>query len=402
MEKYIDLAEFKFEFEDRKSIETRCKVGSRLYINDEFITDMLKRNDASKESVESLRITLGVDNAAIEIEDYTLTPKIEINSFYNIPSHIAIFQSRNTDVDILGQNIGRLQADCSRVMLADCQVKQADIGLRNLYTQKFKSNESGDKATVCKMTSLDIRACNIDILKSYIGCDSINIQESSIRWCGLYGALADGKCTNINIWNYSTLEEVELHCEIQDFKIENSTISIMNAKAKCKIGSMRLVDSDIQKAYNFSKENFANANAIEWMLVSKSTENSGNTKLRSEANYQMLKEKYKQEKGPNVIGTGLFNFCTGYGYKPFRIFAPMGVLVVISFLLLFIEESFAYGYVKFDSIGRYFKIALAGLAGQSGLSIQCGFPFWIVTLEYLLGVILFAMFVNALYVRYKD
>ena len=30
MEKYIDLAEFKFEFEDRKSIETRCKVGSRL------------------------------------------------------------------------------------------------------------------------------------------------------------------------------------------------------------------------------------------------------------------------------------------------------------------------------------------------------------------------------------
>ena len=39
MEKYIDLAEFKFEFEDRKSIETRCKVGSRLYVNDEFITD---------------------------------------------------------------------------------------------------------------------------------------------------------------------------------------------------------------------------------------------------------------------------------------------------------------------------------------------------------------------------
>lgn len=32
MEKYIDLAEFKFEFEDRKSIETRCKVGSRLYV----------------------------------------------------------------------------------------------------------------------------------------------------------------------------------------------------------------------------------------------------------------------------------------------------------------------------------------------------------------------------------
>ena len=69
MEKYIDLAEFKFEFEDRKSIETRCKVGSRLYVNDEFITDMLKRSSASDASVESLRITLGVDNAAIEIED---------------------------------------------------------------------------------------------------------------------------------------------------------------------------------------------------------------------------------------------------------------------------------------------------------------------------------------------
>ena len=55
MEKYIDLAEFKFEFEDRKNIETRCKVGSRLYVNDEFITDSGENSSCNKKAHPAFR-----------------------------------------------------------------------------------------------------------------------------------------------------------------------------------------------------------------------------------------------------------------------------------------------------------------------------------------------------------
>lgn len=51
---------------------------------------------------------------------------------------------------------------------------------------------------------------------------------------------------------------------------------------------------------------------------------------------------------------------------------------------------------------KYLVISIAAIAGQSGLQLKDGFEFWVATTEYLAGVILFAMFVNALYVRYKD
>ena len=47
-------------------------------------------------------------------------------------------------------------------------------------------------------------------------------------------------------------------------------------------------------------------------------------------------------------------------------------------------------------------IALTAIIGQSGMTINDGFPYWVSYGEYICAVILFAMFVNALYVRYKD
>ena len=53
-------------------------------------------------------------------------------------------------------------------------------------------------------------------------------------------------------------------------------------------------------------------------------------------------------------------------------------------------------------VSQCLAYAVAGIAGQSELTICNGISFWIVTLEYLLGVILFAVFVNGLYLRYKN
>ena len=58
--------------------------------------------------------------------------------------------------------------------------------------------------------------------------------------------------------------------------------------------------------------------------------------------------------------------------------------------------------VPIRSIWDNLFIALTAIIGQSGMTINDGFPYWVSYGEYICAVILFAMFVNALYVRYKD
>ena len=56
----------------------------------------------------------------------------------------------------------------------------------------------------------------------------------------------------------------------------------------------------------------------------------------------------------------------------------------------------------FEVIWRNFLISFASLAGQINFTLEDGLPYWLSIIEYLIGVILFAMFVNALYARYKE
>ena len=63
------------------------------------------------------------------------------------------------------------------------------------------------------------------------------------------------------------------------------------------------------------------------------------------------------------------------------------------------EESFCKGVVI---IWKNFLISIAALAGQNSFKLENGLSYWLSVIEYLLGVILFAMFVNALYARYKE
>ena len=56
----------------------------------------------------------------------------------------------------------------------------------------------------------------------------------------------------------------------------------------------------------------------------------------------------------------------------------------------------------FEVICKNFLISFATLAGQISFFMEDGLPYWLSISEYLIGVILFAMFVNALYARYKE
>ena len=130
---------------------------------------------------------------------------------------------------------------------------------------------------------------------------------------------------------------------------------------------------------------------------------------------RMAKLLYKTEKGTDKFMSSLFDFCAGYGYKPFRIIRTSGIMVLVNtFMFSFIKfveilskmwaiplngESFCKGATI---VWNYFLISIAALAGQNSFELREGLPYWLSVIEYLLGVVLFAMFVNALYARYKE
>ena len=85
-----------------------------------------------------------------------------------------------------------------------------------------------------------------------------------------------------------------------------------------------------------------------------------------------------------------------------RIIWAFIVLIIFACAILSAKFCITHGCIPMEQFIKYLVISIAAIAGQSGLQLKDGFEFWVATTEYLAGVILFAMFVNALYVRYKD
>ena len=194
-----------------------------------------------------------------------------------------------------------------------------------------------------------------------------------------------------------------------------NSIDKVVARAKLYVDTLEIKDSNIENAYGFEKKQFKNLTYDIWKWIGKSADNNRNVRERAEANYQMAKLLYKTEKGSDKVMSSLFDFCAGYGYKPFRIIRTSGIMVLINtFMFSFMkfveilskmwsiplnEESFCKGAII---VWNYFLISIAALAGQNSFELRDGLPYWLSVIEYLLGVVLFAMFVNALYARYKE
>lgn len=408
MENELNIAKINLTLENGKKVSGQLQFSNaQLIINDTLINTLLTQMGIGGATIKSCNIDLGANNIAVNIRDYTLTETIYFSAFYNMPSNISIFQSTGTNVHIVNQKIDLLQLDCQTILLADCQVRQFDVGLSEHHKALMQSIKEQNPAipTAYKMKSLDIRGCHIETLKGYVECDNVNVQESSIRslcFYGGFGSSVPATIKRLNIWNYSEIGVCEIHCTVTDFIVKDSSISNVVAKAKCKLEKITVTDTEILNAHNFDKQHFSSINLAAWSLISKSAENDNNSSLKAEANYQIAKETYKQEKRLNKITGTLFGLCTGYGYKPMRIIWAFIVLIIFACAILSAKFCITHGCIPMEQFIKYLVISIAAIAGQSGLQLKDGFEFWVATTEYLAGVILFAMFVNALYVRYKD
>lgn len=408
MENELNIAKIDLSLDNGGKVSSQLQFSNaQLVINDTLISKLLTQNGINGPTVKTCHINLGANNIAVSIRDYTLTETIYFSAFYDMPSNISIFQSIGTNVHIVNQKIDLLQLDCQTILLAECQIRQLDVGISEHHKALMQLSKEQNPAipTAHKMKSLDVRGCHIETLKSYIECDNVNIQESfihSLCFYGGFGSSVPATIKRLNIWNYSEIGVCEIYCTITEFIVSSSSISNAVAKAKCKIETITVIDAEILNAHNFNKQHFPSANLTTWSLISKSAKNDNNSSLKAEANYQIAKETYTCEKCLNKIIGALFGFCTGYGYKPMRIIWAFIALVIGACSVLSIKFLITYGCIPLEQFLKYLAISIAAIAGQSGLSLKDGFTFWIATTEYLAGVILFAMFVNALYVRYKD
>ena len=176
-----------------------------------------------------------------------------------------------------------------------------------------------DISTTYKMKEVDIRDCTITKLRTFIECNYINIQESILETISFYTGFGSSLLATIKkmkIWNNVDIKTCEVSCKIEEVTIEDSIVTTMIAKERSIFGKIETNNTQVMNAHGFNKSKFSEFNMEMWQLISKSAESSNNSSLRAEANYQITKNMYKEEKGINKIIGVLFDFCTGYGYNP--------------------------------------------------------------------------------------
>lgn len=391
-------------------------IGSILTINDDFMTKQVMARKGI-EKIKYCSIKPNVENLTLVIRNYTLTDTIYIESFWDVRSDINIFQSIGTNIHMTEQKIQHMQVDCASVFAADCSVEKMEIGIFSVVNQ-YKNLSGAQENIAYKMDKLELRDMNVGILDLYAECKYINVQRSRINEFNNNGNMLKNVTSTvgwINIWQNTHIGKLSIGNKIEKMTVDDTSIDKVVARAKLYIDTLKIKDSNIENAYGFEKKQFNDLTYDIWEWIGKSADNSRNVRGRAEANYQMAKLLYKTEKGTDKFMSSLFDFCAGYGYKPFRIIRTSGIMVLVNtFMFSFIKfveilskmwaiplngESFCKGATI---VWNYFLISIAALAGQNSFELREGLPYWLSVIEYLLGVVLFAMFVNALYARYKE
>lgn len=408
-----------FEIKDNKDELHRVGVsdiGSILIINDDFMTKQVMARKGI-EKIKYCSIKPNVENLTLVIRNYTLTDTIYIESFCDVRSDINRFQSIGINIHMTEQKIQHMQVDCASVFAADCSVEKMEIGIFSVVNQ-YKNLSGAQENIAYKMDKLELRDMNVGILDLYAECKYINVQRSRINEFNNNGNMLENVTSTvgwINIWQNTHIGKLSIGNKIEKMTVDDTSIDKVVARAKLYIDTLEIKDSNIENAYGFEKKQFNDLTYDIWEWIGKSADNSRNVRGRAEANYQMAKLLYKTEKGTDKFMSSLFDFCAGYGYKPFRIIRTSGIMVLVNtFMFSFIKfveilskmwaiplngESFCKGATI---VWNYFLISIAALAGQNSFELREGLPYWLSVIEYLLGVVLFAMFVNALYARYKE
>lgn len=265
------------------------------------------------------------------------------------------------------------------------------------------------------MYEIDLQAVTIKKIDIYTEWEKINVQRSNISELNITHYIPKNDTStvsNLHIWQNTSFEKISIMNSVNEFKIEDSNIHRLFAYDNLLIHDLILKDSTIENCFRFHKHHFENSTYDSWQWIEKSANNARDLKERAEANYQMAKALYSTETKVNKLLSKLFDFCAGYGYKPLKVVRTSLILVLLNTTLFTaintLNDSDINNLCTFihsvpSIFGESFLTSFAILAGQTSCIGKHNILLYCLSItEYLIGVILFAVFVNALYARYKE
>lgn len=400
---------FKLINREKKYKKVVRNINYELSLDDNSIINLFEESSIS--NIDQLKIEIAGNIKALALN----FEKFHVKSFELSPHDDNSYQVNTIklenldDVTIKDGHIDNLCFDCKSILISNCIVNEFKIGM--IYHTRILNEDNSDALNSYSANGIDIRSCKIYELKGFVSADMFNIQDSKILFLHLRGTMFK-ECRavihNLNIWQYSEINELIINCEIENCNVEGSLIHLIFAEDGCFLGKLTFNNFEITNAYQFDEHNFDCNCIIKWQLIQKSAINNGDRKLAANAGYEISKELYnKESKKFNKLEAKLFDLCSGYGYKPIRIYMSFSILILFSSILLSIiyacaptciHQKMVTSNIFYESVLR----SVAAIVGQSGITIKDGIAFAIVVVEYIISVILFAIYVNALYVRYKD
>lgn len=400
-----NIINIKINYGDEDILDVQLLIDEPVInINDNFLLNIIKPLNISRDLIKSCRFRLGLVNAFVNIIDYTLTDIIYIDAFFNQSSSIAVLKCINTNLHIINQHIKKLQVCNDSIVIDDCNISEIDICIKQMDNR------------ISNIKNINIRNSVIHEMSIFASCDYINIQESElkiIRFAHRFEATKNRPTDKVNIWRNCTINVLDVSCMINELNISESTVYSFMAKSKCKIDTLKIEQSIINATYNFDLNSFGNLNIHSWLIISKSASSSRNIELRADANYNIANLYMKQETYFH-IPLIFFKITTGYGYKPFRtIWFSLANIIIFGCIFSFLDnltyiQSSSDIVITADIIMKIVdslkKNILYSFGNYIGLNGNCSFTarHMLSSLESLMGIVTVAMFVNALYVKYKD
>lgn len=158
----VSIIRIKLNDKSGKKAEAQIDFQNASFsLTDALISEIMQKSQM--DDLASCSLVVGANNIAIQIADYSLTPSVYIENFYNVPSNISILQVKNVGIHVVKQKIDILQADCPSVLLAECHVNQFDAGL-NAHSELL----SGKPRSYTDFSSVDIRNSTIHSMQMFL------------------------------------------------------------------------------------------------------------------------------------------------------------------------------------------------------------------------------------------
>jgi len=378
----------------------------QIEISDNTIMPALRNAQIETENVTACHFILAVDRIPVIIHDYTLAETVFIEGFSDCESHITIFKSDKTKIHIVGQTmIDIMQINSESALIAESEIGEFTIGIPLDFNKEPRGNNIPD------VGNLDIRDCIIKSIRTEAVIKNVNIQGTSINnfICGSFFDVA--KSTDrLHIWQNTEIKALELFAKFNNFIIENSKIENIYAQGNGLINGLIIKNSIVENSFGFTEKYFdKSVDSIEkWSLIEKSAQTLSDTELKALANYKIICKRMDGLPMHKKLPQYLLKWSTGFGYKPFRIF-PFSIIVILLCAILFAINS------TFNSVNPLIWVnvncvinnaqsclldSFSAFVGINDFTINGGFHKVIVMIENMLGVISFALFANALYIKY--